>query len=107
MAGGRWNERQIASEAWVQDCIKNYLSAELDWHYGYQWRTGDTLVAGKSWHWIGAFGDGGQRLFVVPALGLNVVIMAGRYNASNPANGQASQALFQRILARVVQPDVK
>lgn len=107
MDGGRWNGQKIVSEASVQDSIKCYLTAELDWHYGHQWRTGDTLVVGKSWQWIGAFGNGGQRLFVVPALGLNVVIMAGSYNAPNPANKLASEAIFQRVPARVVRADVK
>ena len=101
--GGRWNGRQIVPQAWVQDSIKSHIAAELDWHYGYQWRSGETVVDGKPWHWIAGFGNGGQRLFVVPALDLNVVIVAGRYGAPNPANGRPSQNLFQQILAQVIR----
>jgi CubicO group peptidase (beta-lactamase class C family) len=100
--GGRWHGRQIVPKAWVQDSTESHVSAELDWHYGYQWRVGDIVVGGTSWHWIGAFGNGGQRLFVVPALELSVAILAGRYDAPYPTNGRPSQELFQKILTQVV-----
>ena len=105
--GGRWNSRQIVPENWVQESVRGQIAAELDWQYGYQWRSGDTVVDGKPWHWIAGFGNGGQRLYVVPALNLNVVIVAGRYNASYPVNGQPSQELFHRVLANVIRLDAR
>jgi CubicO group peptidase (beta-lactamase class C family) len=100
---GRWNGRQIVPQAWIQDSIESHIAAERDWQYGYQWRTGDAIVSGKSWRWIAAFGNGGQRLYVVPTLDLTVVIVAGRYDAPYPSNGQPSQELFHEILAQVIQ----
>jgi CubicO group peptidase (beta-lactamase class C family) len=91
----------------VQDSIKGHIGAELDWRYGYQWRSGDTVIDGKVWHWIAAFGNGGQRLFFVPTLGLNIVVVAGRYDASGPTNWRPSQELFHRLMAQVIRLDLQ
>lgn len=101
--GGRHGGRQIVPEAWVQDCIAGHLATPYGWRYGFQWRSGDTVVDGVPWQWAAGFGNGGQRLYVVPALGLSVVIVAGRYDTPGTVNGQPSQVLFQRILEQVVR----
>ena len=85
--GGRWNGRQLVPHAWIKDSTESHISTDFDWRYGYPWRTGDAAAGDKSWRWIAAFGNGVQRLFVVPALDLNVVIVAGRYDAPYPING--------------------
>jgi hypothetical protein len=43
--------------------------------------------------WIGAFGNGGQRLYVVPGLELAVAITAGNYD--QPGQGQMPLKLWR------------
>ena len=67
--------------------------------YGYQWWTGTIDRAGKTLAWSVGFGNGGQRLFIVPELDLTVVITAGAYN--DPQIRRAVTEIFRQIAAAV------
>lgn len=99
--GGRYNGRQVVPQAWIEESLAGQLTTPYGWRYGFQWRSGDSVAGGQPWHWAAAFGNGGQRLYVVPELALAVVIVAGRYDTPDPVNGRASQVLFERILEQV------
>lgn len=43
--------------------------------YGYQW------WLARTWNWIAAFGNGGQRMNLLPKANLVLVVTAGNYNA--------------------------
>ena len=75
--GGRWHGRQIVPAAWLARSFRRHATTgELD--YGYHgWL--DPQPTGRP-RWVAAFGNGGQRLTVVPGLNLIVVITAGNYN---------------------------
>jgi CubicO group peptidase (beta-lactamase class C family) len=108
--GGKWYGRQIVSRDWVEASLKNNIGtghkippgADGELTYGYFWWSGFVSLKGRSFQWAAAFGNGGQRIYVVPALDLSVVITAGSYGSE--AVIPMAQELFRRILA-TVRPD--
>ena len=97
--GGRWRGRQILPEAWIKLATTRHVKAMGKWSgrgmwgYGYQWKvgkvpSGDRVIAG--------FGNGNQRLFLVPARRLVVTIFAGQYNQPFQPH---SEMILKRVLA--------
>jgi CubicO group peptidase (beta-lactamase class C family) len=83
--GGKVGERQVVPAEWLAECLVPRVSASELQRYGYQWYLGDMefLAGGKVQleHWVGAAGNGGQRLYVMPDLDLIIVVTAGNYSA--------------------------
>ena len=102
---GQWNGQQIVSAAWLAQSTTprfqaiGYFGSTL--FYGYQWWMGRSLAGGKDVKWIGAFGWGGQRLFIVPELDLVMMTTAAQYG--QPKEGVAAID----ILSNIVIPSVR
>jgi CubicO group peptidase (beta-lactamase class C family) len=102
---GRWKGRQIVPSEWITTSIQPHLSTGIkiethppeDLEYGYQWWTGTVHWKEKTLRWSAAFGNGGQRIFVIPELDATIVILAGEYN-SHDINRIVNQ-LFENIVA--------
>ena len=83
---GRVGGRSVVPADWVARCVTPSVSADEMRRYGYQWFVLD-IGFGKPKGWaVGrlermwmAQGEGGQRLFAIPALQLVVAITAGNY----------------------------
>jgi CubicO group peptidase (beta-lactamase class C family) len=106
--GGKVGERAVVPADWVTLCTTPVVSADEVRRYGYQWFLLD-IAFGKPKGWaVGrlermwmAQGEGGQRLFVIPALQLVVAITAGNY-------GKEDQGIPPtRILREVVLESVR
>jgi CubicO group peptidase (beta-lactamase class C family) len=100
MDGGLWEGRQLLPPAWAAAILQPVIrvgNGPLE--YGYQWWAGPVEHGGRKLSWSGGFGNGGQRLFVVPELALVVVMNAGQYN-SGSIGGQEMR-LFRRIVAQL------
>ncbi len=83
---GRWNDRQIVPEAWIEASLTpKFVTGVSDFKYGYQWWAGTVEWQGKKIPWHAGFGNGGQRLFIVPDLDLVVVTTAGAYDKDSTA----------------------
>jgi CubicO group peptidase (beta-lactamase class C family) len=83
---GQWQGRQIVPAAWIDASLKPRIETGFDHlQYGYFWWTGAVAWKGRNLPWASAFGNGGQRIFVVPDLDLCVVITAGAYGQQDVA----------------------
>lgn len=78
---GVWQGRQIVPRAWLDKSMTGvYRTTVRDYRYGYQWWHGTADWHGQQLAWHAGFGNGGQRLYMVPALDLSVVTTAGAYD---------------------------
>lgn len=97
---GRWGDRQLVPAAWIDASLRPGLPTGFeDTCYGYHWWTGRVAWQGRELAWGAAFGNGGQRIYVVPELDLCVVTTGGAYG--DLATARRLQALFRDLVAAV------
>jgi CubicO group peptidase (beta-lactamase class C family) len=104
LAGGRWNERQIVSKAWIDVSMTPRLEATGPYFYGYLWWLGRSLHDGREVHWTAALGRGGQSIRIVPDLDLIVVVTAGDYQDYSPRAFQVQSGVFRDVLRGISPP---
>lgn len=88
--GGAANGRQLVPAEWVARCTTVHVSADELRRYGYQWWLLD-VAFGKPRGWAAgrlermwmAQGEGGQRLFIMPALNLVIAMTSGNYGTED------------------------
>jgi len=80
--GGRWHGRAIVPAAWIDAAwAPGRATGVADFRYRGQWWAGDVDLHGERIAWHAGFGNGGQRLFVIPSLDVVIVTNAGAYDA--------------------------
>jgi CubicO group peptidase (beta-lactamase class C family) len=101
LSDGIWRDKQVLPKGWAADSIKPRLNGESLYFYGYQWWLGRSFRHGTQLNWAAGVGYGGQRLFVVPALDLVVMVNAGHY--ASPLQGVIPLGIFNRIVLPAVK----
>jgi CubicO group peptidase (beta-lactamase class C family) len=97
---GQWQGRQIVPADWIAASLQPRIDTGIaDFQYGYLWWLGPVDWHGKKLRWAAAFGNGGQRVIVVPELDLTVVITAGAYG--DPQAAPRVHAFFKDIISTV------
>ncbi|QYM78361.1 beta-lactamase family protein [Horticoccus luteus] len=97
---GKWKERQVVPAAWIDEMLRPRLATGVeDTRYGYQWWTGSVNWQGRSLPWHAAWGNGSQRIFVIPDLDMTVVFTAGAYG--DPQTVRQVQKYFQALVDSV------
>jgi len=83
LANGIFAGNRIVSSSWLEASRKPVAATGDGLSYGRLWFLGEAQVGGrgKPRPWMGAFGNGGQRLWIMPDADLAVVIFSGYYNA--------------------------
>jgi CubicO group peptidase (beta-lactamase class C family) len=109
LKGGVWGDRRVVPAQWIVHSTTPMVDIDETRQYGYQWylsKFGFTTSTRPRWDhsqlervWYAA-GNGGQRLYMFPALDLVVVIMAGNYDA--PDQGVPPT----RVIREVVLPAI-
>ncbi|MGO4156793.1 serine hydrolase domain-containing protein [Cupriavidus sp. YAF13] len=84
LAGGKWHGRQVVPKAWLDASLRPAAVVDDTRRYGYLWYVGEIPLNTRGGvigqRWAGAFGNGGQRLFVFPDLDFVLAVTAGNYD---------------------------
>jgi CubicO group peptidase (beta-lactamase class C family) len=103
--GGKAGGRQVVPVSWIDAMLKPAVRSNGQRQYGYHWYLGEVPFDGahgrRSERWIGAIGNGGQRLVMFPALDMVVVITAGNYSQRDQGTPP------NRVITEVVLPGIR
>lgn len=102
--GGTWHGRRLISKAWV-DASLSAQSTVADTEYGYFWWRPWLNVNGAHVYLSAAQGNGGQKIYVLPAYRLVAVFTGGLYNGSSPMNAIMASDILPKLIA--AHPDAK
>jgi CubicO group peptidase (beta-lactamase class C family) len=104
LAGGRWDDNQIVSKAWIETSTAPKLKATDNQSYGYLWWLGGARFNGRRVTWVGALGRGGQYIRIVPELDLVVAVTAGYYQDYSQQAFRVQFGVFQDVLGAISLP---
>jgi len=98
---GAWNGRQVIPRAWVERSTAKW-SRVGDQDYGYfwwhQWIDVATPAGTRRVDMVDASGNGGQKIYIVPALDAVVVMTGGSYNTNAPSTAIMKSELLPAML---------
>ncbi|MCS0596383.1 serine hydrolase domain-containing protein [Massilia agri] len=98
---GQWQGRQVVPAQWIDESLKAHVETGDGLQYGYQWWSGMVDALGGKHRWYAGFGNGGQRLYIVPTLSLVVVSTAGGYD--DAGSGRHAGALFRALAGALIR----
>lgn len=80
---GEIDGRRIVSSSWLDGSLKPVVPTGDGLHYGRLWFVGEAPVPAFAGNrpWVAGFGNGGQRLWLMPDANIAAVIFSGNYNA--------------------------
>jgi CubicO group peptidase (beta-lactamase class C family) len=78
--GGTWRGKRLVSEAWVKESIRPHVRVDDDTEYGYLWWLRSFGPPGKRQAAWAMQGNGGNKVVVLPALRMVVVVTSNNYN---------------------------
>ena len=103
---GKWENKQIVSNAWIQESTIEHIDTFWGYGYGYQWRCGKTLICDQEIEAFWASGTGGQKIYVFPKLDL-VVVFTSKLFDNIYGHDRNESVLANFIIPAVVSPEYK
>jgi len=94
--GGRWQGRQIISEAWVRQSLSPHANARADTDYGYLWWLQTFQVGAQKIPTYGMYGTGGNKVYVLPEQHAVVVVTTTNFRVSGA--GALTDKLFTTLI---------
>lgn len=103
LAGGTWDGKRVVSRDWLDASFVPAMDVDEGRKYGRLWYIGEgTTPALIGAHkWVGGFGNGGQRLFVMPDEKLAAAMFFGSYN--QPDQWIAPHRIWRQIVLANLQ----
>jgi CubicO group peptidase (beta-lactamase class C family) len=85
LANGQFSGQQVVPATWITAMRRPAVSTGDGLHYSRGWYHGAAPVATltQTPSWLAGFGNGGQRLWLMPDIGVAAVIFAGNYNTAD------------------------
>ena len=94
---GRWGDEQLVPADWIEESSRPHAQPpDQPVRYGYQWWLGASAFGDAQASWVAGFGNGGQRLFVLPELGIVVAVTVGNYD--QPENWRVPMAVLNQFV---------
>jgi CubicO group peptidase (beta-lactamase class C family) len=81
--GGMAGDRRVVPTPWIARSTEPVVATPDFWRFGYHWYVNDVAFGSRHARCWGAMGNGGQRLWVLPALQIAVAITAGNYDTAD------------------------
>lgn len=91
---GMYDKRKILSANWVKQSLHWQINtSDSNEGYGFQFWCTKPMIAGEYRDVIMADGNGGQRICMIPSLGVEIVLTAGNYDET----GSISDELLNKV----------
>jgi CubicO group peptidase (beta-lactamase class C family) len=100
LSRGTWGGRRIVSESWVAASTTAHVRIDDKAEYGYLWWLRSFESKGKPWPAYFMTGNGGNKVVVVPALDMVVVLTSTNYGTKG-MHEQTERLLTEHVLASV------
>jgi CubicO group peptidase (beta-lactamase class C family) len=94
--GGKWNGRQVISQAWVKRSVSPHANARPETDYGYLWWLQTFHVGGRPVKTWGMYGTGGNKVYVLPDADAVVVVTTTNFRV--PHAGDLTDKLFTGLI---------
>ena len=96
--GGRWQGREVFAPAWALRSITPAAAVpDTDWEYGYLWWLRRIDVQGQETRIAAMSGNGGSRVYIIPAWDMTIVLTKTDYNS--PGMHDQARAFFDTEIA--------